>query len=69
VSEQLDLEVDATGVAEQLAWLAHRAGVMSRKWNVTPGLLLTDDSVTALLQQAAAVQCLLDVVNQRKKGG
>jgi len=71
MSEQLDLEIDATGVAEQVAWLAHRAMVMSKHFLLSyPGSLsITDDSIVALCQQAAAVQRLLDIINQRKKGG
>jgi hypothetical protein len=71
--QQLDLELDATGVQEQLTVLAERAVDLGCRWLSTidkktmrPTLEITDDTVVALLQQAAAVQHLLDKLNNRK---
>jgi hypothetical protein len=71
--EQLDLEVDALGVKEQLVVLAERAVDMGCRWlasidrkTMHSTLEITDDTVVALLKQAAAVQHLLDKINNRK---
>jgi hypothetical protein len=70
---QLDLEVDATGVEDQLTKLAERAIELGCRWLATfdhktmrPTLSITDDNVIALLQQAAAVQHLLDLTSKRQ---
>jgi hypothetical protein len=70
---QLDLELDATGVDEQLSKLAVLANELTCRWigsvdvrTTRPALSITDDAVIALLRQAAAVQRLLDILNDRK---
>jgi Cu/Ag efflux protein CusF len=71
--DQLDLEVDATGVDDQLTDLAEKAVDMGCRWlaginkqTMRPTLRIDDETVVALLKQAAAVQHLLDKINNRK---
>jgi hypothetical protein len=68
--EQLDLELDATGIQDQIANLAEKAIEMGCKWlqtvNSPEGLPITDDTVADLLKQARAVQGLLDTINKRQ---
>lgn len=70
--DQLDLELDATGIEDQIAELAVRAQALAGRWLITidhktmkPTLTISDDVVTSLLKQAAVVQHLLDKLKRR----
>jgi hypothetical protein len=71
--KQLDLELDATGVEDQLTKLAERAIELGCRWLATfdhktlrPTLGITDEAVIALLQQADAVRHLIDLTLKRQ---
>ena len=73
--QQLDLELDATGIEEQLADLASKAVTMGSRWLLSvdhktghPTLSITDETVIDLLQQARAIQHLIDLLLKRKGG-
>jgi hypothetical protein len=72
---QLDLELDATGIEEQLGDLAAKAVTMGSRWLLSidhktghPTLSITDPVVIDLLQQAAAMQHLINLLLKRKGG-